>query len=210
MRSRLLAIAVGVGVLLGVFSQLADGIIGGRLIGIIGNLASPWGIAAFIVGLRATTARDGAIAGGVALVIGVATYYLLGAVRGHSPGGENVAWTTVALVVGPILGASGAAIASRRSRPPVVAVAAPAVLLLAEALFLVYDRRLWRADFGAETYRLIDVGVAVALLVSGLALPRLFAGGRHGRGLRYAVVLVGGIVGGLAYVLLRRLVVALV
>jgi len=48
--SRLWLVSVVVGVGLGVFSQLADGIIGGRLFGLLGNIASPWGLAAFFVG----------------------------------------------------------------------------------------------------------------------------------------------------------------
>jgi hypothetical protein len=58
-RERLLPIAVVVGAGLGVFSQLADGVLPGRLFGILGNIAAPWGLAAFLVGRR-TTSRDGA------------------------------------------------------------------------------------------------------------------------------------------------------
>jgi hypothetical protein len=38
----LVAVLVGVG--LGVFSTLADGVIPGRLFGLLGNIASPWGL----------------------------------------------------------------------------------------------------------------------------------------------------------------------
>jgi hypothetical protein len=60
---RLWLVSVVVGVGLGVFSQLADGIIGGRLFGLLGNIASPWGLAAFFVG-RLTTSRKGGAAAG--------------------------------------------------------------------------------------------------------------------------------------------------
>jgi hypothetical protein len=79
-----LLIAVVVGVALGVFSLL-EGVVGGRLFGILGNIASPWGLAAFFVGYRTTSRRQGALAGGLALVVGVAIYYLGGAVRGYVP-----------------------------------------------------------------------------------------------------------------------------
>jgi hypothetical protein len=81
---RVLLAAVAVGCLLGTFSILADGIIGGRLFGILGNIASPWGLAAFFVGRRATSSRLGATAGALTLVVGVTTYYLGTALRGTS------------------------------------------------------------------------------------------------------------------------------
>jgi hypothetical protein len=39
------------GVALGAFSVLADGILGGRLFTILGNLAAPWSMVAFLVGV---------------------------------------------------------------------------------------------------------------------------------------------------------------
>jgi hypothetical protein len=47
---RLWLVSVVVGAGLGAFSVLADGIIGGRLFGLLGNIAAPWGLAAFVVG----------------------------------------------------------------------------------------------------------------------------------------------------------------
>jgi Family of unknown function (DUF6518) len=76
----LVSVVVGVG--LGVFSQLADGIIGGRIFGLLGNIAAPWGLAAFFVGRLTTSPKRGALAGAMTLVVGVAVYYLFGAVRG--------------------------------------------------------------------------------------------------------------------------------
>ena len=55
--------------------------------------------------------------------------------------------------------------------PTLLAVVAPSAMLVAEALFLAIDRKVWRYDLGAETYRLIDLGVMLALLVGGLVLP---------------------------------------
>lgn len=68
---RLLFVAAVVGGLLGAFSMLADGIIGGHLVGILGNIASPWGLAAFLVGRRTTSSGLGAAAGALTLVVGV-------------------------------------------------------------------------------------------------------------------------------------------
>ena len=167
---RLWLVSVVVGAGLGAFSVLADGIIGGRLFGILGNIASPWGLAAF-VGRLTTSPKRGAVAGALTLVVGVAVYYAVGAARGYVVGEVNLVWTAVALVAGPVMGWAGASISSDPERPPVLAVAAPSAMLVAEALFLAIDRKVWHYNLRAETYRLIDLGVMVALLVGGLALP---------------------------------------
>lgn len=203
---RLWSISVVVGAGLGAFSLLADGVIGGRLFGILGNIAAPWGLAAFFVGHLTTSSRRGAAAGVLTLVVGVAVYYLGGALRGYAVGEANLVWTTVALVAGPIMGWSGAVLASEPERPPVIAVAAPSVMLVAEAIFLAIDRRIWHANVAAETYRLIDVGVIVALLLGGLALPVVFEKDRRRRRIVYLVVAVAGVSGALGFVVLRSLI----
>lgn len=207
----MLLLAVVVGVALGVLSILADGILPGRLFTLLGNIAAPWVVAAFFVGFRATSVRQGALAGGLALVVGVATYYVGGALRDYAVAtATNVVWTVVALVAGPIMGASGAAVSNRRERPPVIAVALPAAMLVAEGFFLVIDRKIWRSDFGAETYRLIDLGVALALVVGGLVLPWVFLKDRPSRASGYVLTVAGGAFGAFAFALLQRLIVTLV
>ena len=203
-----LIVAVVVGVALGVFSTLADGIIPGRLITLLGNIAAPWVITAFVVGFRASSVRQGAIAGAVALVVGVVVYYAIGAVRGYPVGSLNVVWTVVALFAGPIVGACGAAISTRRERPPIVAVILPAAMLVAEGLFLVYDRKFWRSNVGAEPYRLIDVGVALALIVGGLVMTWVFA--RRQRPAAMLGVGATGVFGAFCFVLLERIIVSVV
>jgi hypothetical protein len=174
---RLWLVSVVVGVGLGAFSVLADGIIGGRLFGILGNIAAPWGLAAFFVGRLTTSPKRGALAGALTLVAGVAVYYLVGALRGYVVGEVNLVWTMIAVVAGPVMGWSGAAISSDPERPPVIAVAAPSSMLVAEAIFLAIDRRVWHWNLVAETYRLIDLGVMLALLLGGLAAPRVLREG---------------------------------
>jgi hypothetical protein len=204
--SRLWLIAVVVGVGLGVFSQLADGIIGGRLFGLLGNIASPWGLAAFFVGRLTTSPKRGAAAGALTLVVGVAVYYLFGAIRGYDVGALNLVWTSVALVAGPVMGWSGAAISAEPERPPVFAVAAPAAMLVAEALFLAIDRKVWRYNLGAEPYRLIDLGVMLALLVGGLVLPIVFEKDRRRRRVVHLIVVLAGVGGAIAFVVLREVI----
>jgi hypothetical protein len=203
-------VAAVVGAALGVFSILADGVVGGRLFTILGNLASPWGLAAFLVGLRTTSLRRGALAGGLTLVAGVATYYLGVALRGYVLLEANVVWTVVAAVAGPIMGLSGAAISSRRERPPVVAVAAPASMLVAEAIFFVIDRRVWLYDLRAESYRLVDLVVVAAFLVAGLALPALFVSERRRRAVAYLTVAAVATCGAFGFVLLLDLIVGVI
>ncbi len=77
-------------------------------------------------------------------------------------------------------------------------------MLVAEALFLAIDRRIWRSNLAAETYRLIDLGVMVALLVGGLVLPLVFEKDRRRRRLVYLVVALAGVGGALVFVGLRE------
>jgi hypothetical protein len=202
---RLTLTAVAVGVALGVFSTLADRIIGGRVIGILGNIASPWGLAAFFVGRGTSSPRRGAGVGATTLVVGVATYYLLAASRGYVVGSIDALWTGIALVAGPVMGLCGAA--TRAEHPPAWAVIAPGAMLVAEALFLADDRRVWRWNLGAEPYRLIDLAVMGVFLIGGLALTAWLG---RGRPHRIAVLLATGavgVVGAMAFVLLKDIIV---
>jgi hypothetical protein len=143
-------------------------------------------------------------------VVGVAVYYLLGAVRGYDVGALNLVWTSVALVAGPVMGWSGAAISSEPERPPVLAVAAPSAMLVAEALFLAIDREVWRYNLGAEPYRLIDLGVMLAMLVGGLALPLFLEKDPRRRRLVYLIVALAGVGGAVGFVVLREFISAIV
>jgi Family of unknown function (DUF6518) len=207
---RLLLVAIVVGGLLGAFSMLADGIIGGRLLGILGNIASPWALAAFLVGRRTASPRLGAAAGALTLVVGVTTYFLGTAIRGYVLVGADLVWTAVALVAGPVMGVSGAAIASRPARPPIPAVAVPSAMLVAEAIFLAVDRRVWRWNLDAEPYRLIDLGVIVALFLGGLALAAWFERDRRRRVAVFVAVAAAGVGGAVGLVMLLRLIVRII
>ena len=203
-----LLVAAVVGVAIGVFSILADGILPGRLFTLLGNIAAPWGLAAFVVGFRATSPRLGALAGALALVVGVVTYYGGSAVRSSSVGQLNVVWTVVALVAGPVIGACAAAISTRRDHPPLVAVAIPGAMFVAEGLFLLYDRKVWRTNFGAEPYRLIDVAVAAALIVGGFVLAWVFGKERRPPALLGVAGL--GALGAFGFALLERIIATIV
>ena len=202
-----LLVAAVVGVAIGVFSILADGILPGRLFTLLGNIAAPWGLAAFVVGFRAASPRQGSVAGALALVVGVVTYYTGSAVRAYSVAELNVVWTVVALVAGPVIGACAAAISTRRHHPPLVAVVIPGAMFVAEGLFLLYDRKVWRTNFGAEPYRLIDVGVAAALVAGGVVLACVFV--ERGRRVSALLGAAGvGVIGAFGFVLLERIIAA--
>jgi len=79
-------------------------------------------------------------------MVGVATYHGGGALRGYTATEANLVWTLGAVVAGLVMGLSGALITSRRTRPPIAAVAAPSAMLVAEAIFFVIDRRVWPYD----------------------------------------------------------------
>ena len=65
--------------------------------------------------------------------------------------------------------------------------------IVAEAIFLAIDRRVWHHNLVAETYRLIDLGVMVALLVGGVVLPVVFEKDRRRRRLVYLISALAGV-----------------
>jgi hypothetical protein len=216
MRPRLL-VAVAAGVGLGTFSVLADGVVRLRTFDTLGNIIAPWAIVAFAVGRSAGSAGRGAVAGGGALLVGVATYYVLQAARlapgspqplsEHAVSPVAVVWLVAAVAVGPLMGWAGAE--SRRERPPIAAAVALPVLLVAEAGFLVVDRRPWLWSLSGEPYRLGELAVMVGLVLVALALPAMQIGEGRRRALVYAVILGVGLIGVLALVGLYRLIVGL-
>lgn len=65
-------------------------------------------------------------------------------------------------------------------------------MLVAEAGFFIFDRRVWLYDLGAEPYRLVDFGIVAAFLFAGLAFPPLIVkDGRRPVGVYLMVTTVG-------------------
>lgn len=215
-RHRIFLAAAAIGLALGVFSSLADGVVPWRTFTTLGNIISPWVIVAFAAGRLARSLRAGAWAGTGALVVGVVTYYLIqgirfaitdGAPSGYLMNATHLVWLIAAFTVGPIVGAAGAA--CTRPRPPVPAVIAPSIILVAEAGYLLLDRRPWRWHLPQEWYRLADVGVFVVLVVLALALPAMLIPERVRRRRAYAAVVICGTAGAVGIYLLYQLLVAL-
>lgn len=206
---RPLIVATLVGVALGLLSLLGDGVLRLRLFTLVGNLATPWAVPAFLVGRLATSRRFGALAGGLVLLTGVATYYGVWILRGYPLVPAVVMWTVVALTMGPVMGLCGAASARCADWPPVVAVAAPAAVALAEATYFVLNRRVWLWDFAVHPHRFVDLSVLVGLLAVGLLLPAWLVRPRRRLRVVYPVAFGTGLVGAGALALLYRLLVAL-
>jgi hypothetical protein len=215
----LIAVAAGAG--LGMFSVLADGVVPIRMVVTLGNIIAPWAIVAFAVGRTVGSARRGALAGGSALLVGVVTYYVVQAVRfaaispqsSPEPTSAYLAnpavliWLVAAASVGPIMGLAGAV--SRRDRSPIAAVVALPALLVAEAGFLIVDRRPWLWNLSRETYRLGDLAIMVGLVAVAVALPAMLIDEPHRRGVAHAAVAAVGLIGALGIIGLYRLIVTL-
>jgi hypothetical protein len=210
------ATVVAIGIALGVFSVLADGVVGWRAFTTLGNIISPWMAVAFAAGWRARGPRSGGWAGAGALVVGVVTYYLVQAIRfaaieepssAYLTSAAPLVWLSAALVMGSLMGAAGAA--SRRPRPHMAAVVALPIVLLAEAGFLVLDRRPWRWHLAQELHRLNDVGVFIILVAVALVLPALFTPEPQRRRRAYVAVVTCGVIGAYGIRLLYRLLVAI-
>jgi hypothetical protein len=149
-------------------------------------------MAAFVVGMLAASPRRGALAGGVALICGMVTFYLLTPAL-YLHGLRDIAWTIVAMVVGPLMGLSGALIATGPGRSRTAAVIAPSAMLVAEASWFAWERRIWLSDFRLEPHRLIDVAVIGVLVMLGLLLPLLLSPQRGQLPVTYlAIVLIAG------------------
>jgi hypothetical protein len=172
-----LAALVG-GAVLGGFSMLGDGIVRVRLVTILANLGSPWALAAFGIGLTTTGRARGAAGGTLLLLAGSVTYAMRGFLHGYGIGPTTLQWAAVAFVAGPVMGWCGAAVARGRPRPPLLALAGPSVILVAEAVFFLWERRVWRWHLVAEPYRLADLGVALGFVALAAVLPVLLGEGR--------------------------------
>lgn len=170
-------LALLAGAVLGVFSLVADVVVAWRWLVVLGNLAAPWVVTAAWVGSRMSSPRRGALGGLVSLLSAAFVYYFLGAVRGYPLGAAVVVWVGVAIIVGPILGSSGGAIARshRNARsheagapPGVLPVVVLAGVLMGEAVWLLVDRRLWAYDLLADPPRLVDAALVAVLMGLGV------------------------------------------
>jgi len=163
-----------------------------RLLTVLGNLGSPWALAAFGLELITTSRFRGAIAATFMLLLASALYALPLVLGGYGLGPTTLQWAVVALLIGPVMGCCGAAVSGGRPRPPVLAVAAPATLLVAEAVFFLWERQVWLWNLQAEPYRLVDLGIALGFIGLALWLPFVLTQERGRLARIYALALGGG------------------
>jgi uncharacterized protein DUF6518 len=195
------AVAVAIGVGLGTFSVLGEGTT--RSLTLLANLASPWGLGAFVVGWRSRSPGRGAALGTLSLVVGMAVFYGISYAAGYVRTPRDVIWTIVAVMVGSVMGACGALLTESSDRRPLITVLAPSGMLLGETVWLVFDRKLWRIDLRLEPYRWADIAVFTGLLVAALLLPIVIPT-RAKAWVTYLSIVVSGGAMAIALVLLQR------
>jgi hypothetical protein len=149
------------------------------------NAASPWLVAAFVVGTLWLRPRSAAIAGLAVCLLELVGYYVTSAVRGF--GGSHsllVFWGACAVVGGPVFGAAGWIWWRGRPRLRGLGVAVLGAAFLTEAA-VSYG---WRLHYGSSA---ILFGVLGLVLIAALG----FRGRQYARvGLWLVVALPAGIV----------------
>ncbi len=190
--------AVGLGVALGAASWFSDQLAWPWQLVVPANAVGAWLSVAFVAGATGRNVTLGTLRGMLALLAGVAVYYVLIGVLGEGirvvgAGHAATVWGVVAVLAGPVLGAAGALWRHGRGWPRAVAVALLAAALMAEGVAfggarlvaIAQDPSLIAVDpaallFGAEA--------AIGLLLPAIFLDR----GERLRG--YVALVVVGVV----------------
>lgn len=163
---RVILVPVLLGLALGMFSATGDGV-QVMVINGLANAASPWILVAFAAGAIQLAPRLGTIAGAVALIVAVATYYV-----GFLAGGASfvvpfvLVWAVAAMVGGALFGLAGGAWRADRARWGAAAIALVSGLLLAEAAHRLILLQVWTGIEWDRTY----MQVAVADVIGAAAL----------------------------------------
>jgi hypothetical protein len=183
---RPLLAAVGAGLLLGVVTQLLQGILPGAL-NWLANALSGWLVVAFLAGSRYATPRRAAVLGVVLLVAALAGYY--GTVQARfGYGGSTsilVFWGIGALAGGLVFGAAGWWWRHGAERARALATGLLAALLVCEGVYFLAI--------------LPDPTVGAGAIVGGLLVPLVLGRTWRDRGLAYAGMLPGLALGAAGY-----------
>jgi F0F1-type ATP synthase assembly protein I len=157
-----LAIAVVVGIFVGMFTAYAQGWLDDST-GSLANSAGPWSLAAFLVARYNRRLPAAVVAAVLTLACCELGYVIATEIRGGSTATSTVAfWLTAAVFAGPPLGVAGAWASGRGLRRD-VGFAVIAGVLIGEGIYgwtTIADTTDWRY-WAVET--LIGVGLAVAL-----------------------------------------------
>ena len=139
------ALAIMGGVLLGLFSAVADRASAPGVVRWLGNVPGPWVLLAFVIGAVAGTRLGGAVAAVIGLACGVVSYYGYLYATGARPWLDTVehamaVWTLVAVAAGAGFGWAGGSWRRGWRWERVVAVALLCGVLAGEALLLVTEK----------------------------------------------------------------------
>ena len=173
-----MAITLVLGVALGLFSLIGDGLPVDRLTVILvalANAAGPWLVTAFAAGALQRHPRRGAIAGGAAMAAAVTVYYAGLIIRDVAPtdvGLVTIAWLVAGAVAGPLFGAAGGAWGEPGGRQRVVAAAVLAGGLMAEAAYRFIQLEAWDGIDVARTSMQVALVDAIAAALVPVVLLR--------------------------------------
>ena len=170
---RILLIAVGAGLALGVLTQLGQRLLPDA-VEPVANAISPWLAVAFFVGSRTRTPRVAALCGWIALVLALVAYYAMVWLQlGYGASSSSlVLWTVAALAGGVVFGPAGWA--SRHANPP-AAAAATGLLAAAFIAEAVYLNVVLQPEAKPATVIFAAVGLLIPLVLGTSARNRLLA-----------------------------------
>lgn len=174
-----MALAFLIGILLGLFSSRADWLPADTVLHVVvalGNAIGPWVVVAFVAGALQGETRRGPVGGLLALIAGVGTYYVAGALSW--PGGIAaigplvVIWLVAAVVSGLALGAAGGGWAEG-GRWRMIGPMLLAGSLLAEAAYRLIEVEAWTGiDLTRSAIQIAAFDLLAAILVPLLLLDR--------------------------------------
>jgi len=189
---RLLVIAVGVGLALGVLTQIGQSVLPEGL-GQVANSISVWVTVAFFVGAVAARPLPASVAGFATLVAALVGYYAMIWIRfGYTGGGSSlVLWSVGAVLGGVIFGPAGWYWRWTSGNARIAAIALLGAVYVAEGLYL--------------TVILPEKAVGLGFAVAGMAVPPLFGSSWRDRTYAWLGMIPALLLGALGYVALTAL-----
>ena len=187
MPARRLGLIAVVGLLVGVATQIGQGILPDGL-SQAANAISPWLLAAFLLGSRMPDRRSAAFAGIGALAFALIGYYAMVQLRFGYGGSKNslVLWGIAALIGGPVFGVAGWTWRFGSGWRRAGAIGLMAAVPIAEGLYL--------------SRILAEPAVGVGFVAVGLLVPLVFGRTMGERGRAYVAVLPALALGAIGYI----------
>ncbi|MEX2547676.1 MAG: DUF6518 family protein [Chloroflexota bacterium] len=185
--SRGAAVAVAVGLVLGVVTQLGQSLLPEGF-GQLANSISPWLSVAFVVGALQSSPRLAVVAGFLTLALALVGYYATIFIRfGYTGGGSSlIFWTMGSIAGGLVFGPAGWFWRNGTFTAGIIAVA-----LLGSA---------WMAEAAYLAMVLLMAVVAIGYALIGLTVPLLLGRTLRGRLFAFAAMLPAVALGGVGFV----------